>query len=230
MSRHPSPHRLRGTLRLHPSSSANPVHPLPPPCFSLRFWPRVWALLLGSFCWAIAVAGSASAQEKAQFAVLDYAVIFRDYFRAVESKQRFEKKQDELKKDMEERENSVNLLMKDAKKLQEDLQSPALSETKKKEITGQLKDKLTELDGRQRMAMDFRNQSLMVLQKSQANEQESLMADITKALSTVAKNKYSIVFAKSSIPFSEGIDDITQQVLTLLNKDAPAASKKEEKK
>jgi Skp family chaperone for outer membrane proteins len=172
----------------------------------------------------------AGAQEKAQFAVLDYSIIIRDYYRAVESKQRFEKKQEELKKDMEERENAVNQIMKDAKKLQDDLQSPALSETKKKEITGQLKDKLSELDGRQRMAMDFRNQSLMVFQKSQANEQETLMADINKALGVIAKNKYTIVFAKASIPFSEGIDDITQQVLALLNKDAPAASKKEEKK
>jgi Skp family chaperone for outer membrane proteins len=172
----------------------------------------------------------ASAQEKAQFAVLDYSAIFRDYHRAVETRQRFEKKQEELKKEMEERENAATQIMKDAKKLQDDLQSPALSEAKKKEITGQLKDKLNELEGRQRMAMDFRNQSLMVLQKSQANEQESLMTDINKALATIAKNKYSIVFAKASIPFSEGIDDITQQVLVLLNKDAPAASKNEEKK
>lgn len=200
------------------------------PSFFPRSWPGGRDFLLALAGGILSAVFPASAQDKAQFAVLDYTIIFRDYYRAAESKQRFEKKQDELKKDMEERENAVNLLMKDAKKLQEDLQSPALSETKKKEITGQLKDKLTELDGRQRMAMDFRNQSLMVLQKSQANEQESLMADISKALSTVAKNKYNIVFAKTSIPFSEGIDDITQQVLSLLNKDAPAASKKEEKK
>jgi hypothetical protein len=51
----------------------------------------------------------------------------------------------------------------------------------------------------------------------------------------VAKNKYTMVFVKPQVPspgaliFSEGLDDVTQQVLGILNKDAPAA-KKEEKK
>jgi hypothetical protein len=44
-----------------------------------------------------------------------------------------------------------------------------------------------------------------------------------------------MVFVKPQVPnpgaliFSEGLDDVTQQVLGILNKDAPAA-KKEEKK
>ena len=162
--------------------------------------------------------------------MIDYSIIFKEYYRCQDSKQRFEKKQEELKRDMEDRENAANQIVKDVKKLQDDLKSPVLSEAKKKEIAGQLQDKLSELDGRQRMAMDFRNQSLMVLQKSQANEQDSLMAEINKALATIAKNKYNVVFVKNTIPFSDGIDDITQQVLILLNKDAPTAPKKEEKK
>ena len=176
-------------------------------------------------------------QEKARFAVVDYAVLFKDYHKAAESKQRLEKKQDEFKKEMEDRMTAATQIVKDAKKLQEDMQSPVLSEAKKKEIAGQLREKQIELEGRQKIALEYRDQSLGLIQKNQMAENEVILADLSKAVATVAKNKYTIVFAKpqlgptpGGVTFSEGIDDITQQVLALLNKDAPASAKKEEKK
>lgn len=180
---------------------------------------------------------STLAQEKAQFAVIDYMLLFKDYYKALESNQALRLKQEELKKDFEERQSSVMRIAEEGRKLQEDLQSPAISESKKREIEGQLKDKQTEFASRQKLFTDFRDQSMNVVQKLQAKEQEVILADINTAITLVAKNKYTIVFSKSlgapppgTIVFNEGIDDITQQVLAILNKDAPKAAKKEDKK
>jgi len=177
------------------------------------------------------------AQEKAQFAVIDYMLLFKDYYKALESNQTLRLKQEEMRKDFEERQSSVMRAAEAGKKLQEDLQSPAISDSKKKEIEGQLKDKQAEFNSRQKLFMDFRDQSMNVVQKLQAKEQEVILADINAAMNLVAKNKYTIVFSKSlgapppgTIVFNEGIDDITQQVLAILNKDAPKAAKKEDKK
>ena len=177
------------------------------------------------------------AQEKAQFAVIDYMLLFKDYYKALESNQTLRLKQEELRKDFEERQSSVMRLAEEGRKLQEDLQSPAISESKKREIEGQLKDKQTEFASRQKLFTDFRDQSMSVVQKLQAKEQEVILADINAAMNLVAKNKYTIVFSKSlgapppgTIVFNEGIDEITQQVLSILNKDAPKSAKKEDKK
>ena len=196
---------------------------------------KVGAVLLS--CGFHPLLSSGVAQEKAQFAVVDYGSLFKDYYKAADSKQKLEKKQEEFKKDMEERMNAANQILKDAKKLQEDLQSPVLSEARKKEISGQLREKQIEFEGRQKMAVDFRDQTLGLLQKSQINENEAVTTEINKAVAIVAKNKYTIVFAKSQgspvpggVTFCEGIDDITQQVLAILNKDAPKGPKKDETK
>ena len=177
------------------------------------------------------------AQDKSRFAVVDYAVLFKDYHKAAEAKLRFEKKQDEFKKEMEERMTAVTQLIKDAKKLQEDMQSPVLSEAKKKEIAGQLREKQMELEGRQKIALEYRDQALGLMQKNQMAENEVILAEMNKAVATVSRNKYTIVFAKpqvsptpGGVTFSEGLDEITPQVLAVLNSDAPAPAKKEEKK
>lgn len=197
---------------------------------------RTAGVLLGLVLFVLGMPNSWG-QEKARFAVVDYAVLFKDYHKAAETKQRFEKKQEEFKKEMEDRMTAATQIVKDAKKLQEDMQSPVLSEAKKKEIAGQLREKQIELEGRQKIALEYRDQALGLMQKNQMAENEVILTDMSKAVATVAKNKYTIVFAKPQIApspggvtFSEGIDDITQPVLAILNKDAPASAKKEEKK
>lgn len=184
------------------------------------------------------VGANSEAQEKAQLAVLDYGVLFKEYYKAAQSKQLLMKKEEEYNKDFKEKAGAVNEIILSAQKLQDDLQSPVLSESKKKEILGQLKDKKSEVESRQKLFMEYRDQCMGVMQKMQAQENEAVLGEINKATAIVAKNKYTIVFAKpqgaplpGAVTFNEGIDDITQQVLALLNKDAPSGgTKKEEKK
>lgn len=178
------------------------------------------------------------AQSKAEFATVDYSLIAKEYYKSRESQARLQEKGDQFQKEITERATTGNELVKSYKKLQEDLRSPVLSESKKKEITGQLKDKEIEIASRQKMFQEFERTSMGILKNMQVQEAQTVLEQIHLAVSQVAKNKYTIVFAKSQIgppvagmiTFSEGVDDITPQVLAILNKDAPAAAKKEEKK
>lgn len=199
-------------------------------------WHGFW---VGLLLWFVGIsAGSLWAQGKAEFATVDYNLISKEYYKSRESQTRIQEKRDQFQKEITERANTGNELVKSYKKLQEDLRSPVLSESKKKEITGQLKDKEIEITSRQKMFQEFERTSMGVLQNMQAQEAQTVLEQIHQAVSQVAKNKYTIVFAKSQIgpplagmiTFSEGVDDITPQVLAILNKDAPTASKKEEKK
>ena len=131
-------------------------------------------------------------------------LLFKDYYKALESNQTLRLKQEELRKDFEERQSSVMRLAEEGRKLQEDLQSPAISESKKREIEGQLKDKQAEFTSRQKLLLDYRDQSMNVVQKLGAKEQEVILADINAAMNLVAKNKYTIVFSKSLAAPSPG--------------------------
>lgn len=147
------------------NQSGSPLREPTPPFITapIKFLP-VTKLGLVLFL-VICVASLSWAQDKGRFAVVDYAVLFKDYHKAAEAKLRFEKKQDEFKKEMEERMTAATQLLKDAKKLQEDMQSPVLSEAKKKEIAGQLREKQIEFEGRQKIALEYRDQALGLIQK-----------------------------------------------------------------
>ena len=119
--------------------------------------------------------------------------------------------------------------------LQKEMQDPAISDAKKKEKENQLKSKGEEGQVKQREMMAFGQTASKILEDKRQRLTTELTEDVNKALTQVAKNKYTMVFVKPQVPspgaliFSEGLDDVTQQVLGILNKDAPAA-KKEEKK
>ena len=111
-----------------------------------------------------------------------------------------------------------------------------LATAKKKEKENQLKSKGEEGQVKQREMMAFAQTASKILEDKRQRLTQELTEDINKALAQIAKNKYNMVFVKPQVPspgaliFSEGMDDVTTQVLGILNKDAPASAKKEEKK
>lgn len=193
---------------------------------------RLTAFALGS----MVLAGGAVAQDFSKIAVIDYNTILKDYYKAKDSQKQMEDLAANYQKERTERDAGLKGLVDSINTLQKDLQDPALSDTKKKEKEGQLKAKGEEGQVKQREMMAFAQTASKILEDKRQRLTQELTEDINKALAQIAKNKYAMVFVKPQVPspgaliFSEGMDDVTQQVLGILNKDAPAASKKEEKK
>ena len=191
----------------------------------------------GALALALLSVGSvATAQDFTKVAVVDYNTILKDYYKAKDSQKQMEELAGGYQKERNDREAALKTLVEGINALQKDMQDPAISDAKKKEKENQLKAKGEEGQVKQREMMAFGQTASKILEDKRQRLTTELTEEVNKALATVAKNKYNMVFVKPQVPspgaliFSEGMDDVTQQILGILNKDAPAGSKKEEKK
>ena len=187
-------------------------------------------LVLGSAGWA---------QDFSKMAIVDYNTILKEYYKAKDSQKQMEDLAANYQKERNERDSALKTIVDSINGLQKEMQDPAISDAKKKEKENQLKTKGEEGQVKQREMMAFAQTASKILEDKRQRLTTELTEDVNKALSQVAKNKYNMVFVKPQIPspgaliFSEGMDDVTTQVLGILNKDAPASKKddkKEEKK
>ena len=182
------------------------------------------------------VGSVATAQDFTKVAVVDYNAILKDYYKAKDSQKQMEELAGGYQKERNDREAALKTLVEGINALQKDMQDPAISDAKKKEKENQLKSKGEEGQVKQREMMAFGQTASKILEDKRQRLTTELTEEVNKALATVAKNKYNMVFVKPQVPspgaliFSEGMDDVTQQILGILNKDAPSGSKKEEKK
>ncbi len=193
---------------------------------------RLAALALG----LLIPASGALAQDFSKVAVIDYNTILKEYYKAKDSQKQMEDLAANYQKERNERDAGLKTLVDSITALQKDLQDPALSDAKKKEKESQRNSKGEEGQVKQREMMAFAQTASKILEDKRQRLTQELTEDINKALAQIAKNKYNMVFVKPQVPspgaliFSEGMDDVTTQVLGILNKDAPASAKKEEKK
>jgi Skp family chaperone for outer membrane proteins len=184
----------------------------------------------------ISLGSVATAQDFTKVAVVDYNTILKEYYKAKDSQKQMEELAGGYQKERNDREAALKTLVEGINALQKDMQDPAISDAKKKEKENQLKAKGEEGQVKQREMMAFGQTASKILEDKRQRLTTELTEEVNKALATVAKNKYNMVFVKPQVPspgaliFSEGMDDVTQQILGILNKDAPAGSKKEEKK
>jgi Skp family chaperone for outer membrane proteins len=201
----------------------------------MKFIPTYLRLVAFALGFLIPATG-ALAQDFSKIAVIDYNTILKDYYKAKDSQKQMEDLAANYQKERNERDAGLKTLVDAITALQKDLQDPALSDAKKKEKENQLKSKGEEGQVKQREMMAFAQTASKILEDKRQRLTQELTEDINKALGQVAKNKYNMVFVKPQVPspgaliFSEGMDDVTTQVLGILNKDAPASAKKEEKK
>jgi Skp family chaperone for outer membrane proteins len=191
----------------------------------------------GALALALLSVGSvANAQDFTKVAVVDYNTILKEYYKAKDSQKQMEELAGGYQKERNDREAALKTLVEGINALQKDMQDPAISDAKKKEKENQLKAKGEEGQVKQREMMAFGQTASKILEDKRQRLTTELTEEVNKALATVAKNKYNMVFVKPQVPspgaliFSEGMDDVTQQILGILNKDAPSGSKKEEKK
>ena len=178
-------------------------------------------------------------QDFSKMAIVDYNTILKEYYKAKDSQKQMEDLAGNYQKERNERDAALKSIVDSINALQKDMQDPAISDAKKKEKENQLKAKGEEGQVKQREMMAFAQTASKILEDKRQRLTTELTEDVGKALAQVAKNKYNMVFVKPQVPtpgaliFSEGMDDVTTQVLGILNKDAPASKKddkKEEKK
>jgi len=192
---------------------------------------RLAALALG----LLIPASGALAQDFSKIAVIDYNTILKDYYKAKDSQKQMEDLAANYQKERNERDAGLKTLVDAITALQKEI-AEEKSEIKRKEKENQLKAKGEEGQVKQREMMAFAQTASKILEDKRQRVTQELTEDINKALAQIAKNKYNMVFVKPQVPspgaliFSEGPEDLTSQVLVVLNKEAPPAGKTQDKK
>ncbi|NDD57430.1 MAG: OmpH family outer membrane protein [Verrucomicrobia bacterium] len=131
------------------------------------------------------------AQDFSKIAVIDYNAILKEYYKAKDSQKQMEDLASNYQKERNERDAGLKSLVDSINSLQKDLQDPALSDAKKKEKENQLKAKGEEGQVKQREMMAFAQTASKILDDKRQRLTQELTEDVNKALSQVAKNKYT---------------------------------------
>jgi len=166
------------------------------------------------------VSGSAFAETK--IAVVSLGKIFDSYWKTKQADAALKDRQAELKKSESELEASYKKATEEYQKLQVAASDQAVTaderDKRKKEAEAKLKDiKQIETDAQQ-----FQRQAGTILQEEKNRKTKNLVDEIKLAITGQAKTgNYTLVVDADSVLFTNGENDITESVITLLNAGAP---------
>jgi Skp family chaperone for outer membrane proteins len=206
-----------------PSAGFRRVHPIK----SMTMIRRISAAIL-----AVSLATSVAAQDgKLNIATVDMQELFKNYFRTTEAQKQINIERARIQKDNNERMARIRELEENLGNLRKQLEDPSINESKKQSLFKEWQMKQQEgiaLDRERREFLQRRNQAL---NEKMLQRMKGILEEIRKLVEEQAKvDNYDYVFDKSGlstsqVPFmlyTKDATDITANLLTDLNKDAPA--------
>jgi outer membrane protein len=174
-------------------------------------------------------AGFANAQVK--FGTVDMNRVFSEYYKTKDAQDKYSAAEKTANDDLNGRVETLKASMKDISQLNTDIQKPDLAkddaEAKKKE----LQTKVAAARALDKEIADYRTSKQKGLQDQFLRMRKDIVDDIMKTVNDLVKAKgYDIVFDKSGLSagavpvilYSRDDLDFSQDVITTLNKNAPA--------
>lgn len=184
------------------------------------------ALLVG-----ISSLSIASAQDKAlKVAIVDMPKVFAQYYKTQEAEKRIQDQQNIDRKEMEDRSENYQKLVEQVKQLQDQINDKSISDAQKKEKTDLFTQKIQDIKQRELENNNFVRDATRRLQEQHRAALEGIMTEISKVVTKVSKDKnYNLVLAKTEFPSAvlySDIADLSNDIITELNKDKPADAAK----
>ncbi|MCX8493639.1 MAG: OmpH family outer membrane protein [Chthoniobacterales bacterium] len=174
-------------------------------------------------------AGFANAQVK--FGTVDMNRVFSEYYKTKDAQDKYSAAEKTANDDLNGRVETLKASMKDISQLNTDIQKPGLAkddaEAKKKD----LQTKVAAARALDKEIADYRTSKQKGLQDQFLRMRKDIVDDIMKTVNDLVKAKgYDIVFDKSGLSagavpvilYSRDDLDFSQDVITTLNKNAPA--------
>jgi outer membrane protein len=191
-----------------------------------------FALLCAALVFSAAAATAQTAGLK--IALVDLQKCFNDYYKTEEAKERINTQGAGYQKEFNDRMEDYKKLVDQINGLREGEKDPSLSEAARKERQDRLREKIQEAQTRERELNDFRQTSSRLLQDQQMRMRKTIVDEINKKVEEFSKGKYNLVLDKSgqtlngtsSLVYTEGVTEITDEIIKALNKDKPAPAKK----
>lgn len=171
------------------------------------------------------------AQDGLNIATVDMKQLVKDYWRTEEAQQSLNEKQALLTKNNNEKQAQIREIEDEIDKLRKQITDGSLTEAKKAELYRQLEGKQQEGVAMSRTLQEFIERKRRQLSDETQRQMRGIMEEIRKLVEEKATaGDYDYVFDKTGnsttlVPvllYSKDAVDITESLLTELNKNAPA--------
>jgi len=176
---------------------------------------------------ALAFPAASYAQGTLKVGTVDMNRAFKEYNKTKDSEKKINEAKDAAKKEYDDRAENYKKALDEINKLNQQLDSPALSADKKTSMAKDRDDKIANIKNMEREINEFRQTRERQLQEQAMRMRENIVKEITDVImERVKTSNYDLVFDKSG-PSMNGVNivlhskdsfDFTTDVITALNK------------
>ena len=183
--------------------------------------------LLLSLAAALALPVASYAQGSPKIGTVDMNRAFKEYNKTKDSEKKINEAKDAAKKEYDDRAEGYKKALDEINKLNQQLDSPALSADKKTSMAKERDDKIASIKNMEREINEFRQTREKQLQEQAMRMRDSIVKEITDVImERVKASNYDMVFDKSGqsisgvnlLLHSKDTMDFTTEVITALNK------------
>jgi outer membrane protein len=176
---------------------------------------------------ALFCGSAAHAQSMVKIGTVDMKKVFEGYYKTKDAEQRINEARNQAKKELEERMEGYQKGVSEVKKLNEEIDNPALSREAKETKSKTRDERVGELKNMEREINEFRATREKQLQEQSGRMRQGIVDDISKIVNDKVKaENFDLVFDKSGMSLN-GVSvvmsakdsyDFTDSVITMLNK------------
>jgi outer membrane protein len=188
-------------------------------------------LITGSLLLSVTWGGLASAQAELRIATIDLDQVFKGYYETKRAESVINERLAEYKKGRGEKQDALRKLQEDIEAIERETNDPTISAEKRAERLKEIENKKTE--GRRQLQEfnDYCRNMEQELSLVSERRRKEILDKIRKVIDQKAREQtFNFVFdvsgqTSNNVPvilFSDTRTDITQDVLTILNRDAPS--------
>jgi outer membrane protein len=182
---------------------------------------------------ALATGSAALAQPALKLVTVDIAKTYDSYYKAEEGMAKFRDAQQKAQEQAEEYRKQGQIMVDEYKELAEQSKSTLLTAEAKTKAEQSAQQKLEEIQRKQGELQNFMQSTERSLQQQMLTRRELLLEEITKTVNEIAKRKGATLVIDKSGPsafripvvlYADAGYDITEEVITEINKDKPATA------
>src|SRR5437763_10717411 len=182
---------------------------------------------------ALALPAASYAQGTLKVGTVDMNRAFKEYNKTKDSEKKINEAKDAAKKEYDDRAENYKKALDEINKLNQQLDSPALSADKKTSMAKDRDDKIANIKNMEREINEFRQTRERQLQEQAMRMRENIVKEITDVImERVKSSNYDLVFDKSGMSlngvpvlmYSHDNVDFTTDIITVLNKPGRAIS------
>ncbi|HKG98451.1 MAG TPA: OmpH family outer membrane protein [Pyrinomonadaceae bacterium] len=190
-------------------------------------------LLLPSLLGLALAAMASSAQAQSKIGTVDMNKIFSSYYKTKDAETRINEARASAKKELDERMETYKKNLESINKLNEEIQSPALSKDAKDDRSKNRDDRIQETKTLEREIGEFRQTREKQLQEQAVRMRNGIVDEITKLVQEKVKaENYDLVLDRSGsslngVPillFARDNMDFSDEIISQLNKNKPKDS------